>query len=251
MINYIFNILPQHLKLPLEYHYRYLTGNLEPELYYLKNLINKKRRAIDIGANKGFYTYAFSQTFDYIESFEPQLSCCQIITDFSKKTNNKKITVHECALSNYDGELKLHIPIIRGRINITLATGLASTTPPLCEHTILNVPVKTLDEYNFEDVDFIKIDVEGCESKVIEGAKETILKYKPMMLIEIEQRHLENVTIKSIFEKILSLGYEGYFLQNNQLIPIDKFNVNTYQNLSQYKSFYINNFIFLSSQTNH
>jgi hypothetical protein len=90
MINYIFTIVPRDIKLSIEYYYRYLTKKLEPELYCLKNFIgSNKRRAIDIGANRGLYTYALSQIFDHVESFEPQPSCNQIIKDYSKKNQKK------------------------------------------------------------------------------------------------------------------------------------------------------------------
>ena len=242
MLNYIIAIIPRQLKLITEYYYRYFTENLEPELYYLKNFIKNKRRALDIGANRGLYTYALSQIFDHVESFEPQPSCNQIIKDYS--TKNQRVTVHTSALSNTNGEIKLHIPIIRGRVNVTLATGCASVTPPSCEHSILRVPVKTLDEYNFQDVDFIKIDVEGHEVKVIEGGEQTILKWHPVLLIEIEQRHLPSMSIETIFDRIISLGYDGFFLQTNRLVSISLFDVNVHQNSSPYDSRYVNNFIF-------
>ena len=41
-----------------------------------------------------------------------------------------------------------------------------------------------LDDFEFEDIDFIKIDVEGFEKKVIQGAFKTILKYNPLLVIE-------------------------------------------------------------------
>jgi hypothetical protein len=50
---------------------------------------------------------------------------------------------------------------------------------------IVNVPARTIDSYNFEDVDVIKIDVEGSELFVIEGAQKTIDKYRPSIQVEI------------------------------------------------------------------
>ena len=49
------------------------------------------------------------------------------------------------------------------------------------------IPVKTLDSYDLTNVDVIKIDVEGFEVPVIEGARETILYNKPW--IQIEANH--------------------------------------------------------------
>jgi hypothetical protein len=47
------------------------------------------------------------------------------------------------------------------------------------------VPARTIDSYNFEEVDAIKIDVEGTEMFVIEGAKDTIDRCRPSVQVEI------------------------------------------------------------------
>ena len=47
-----------------------------------------------------------------------------------------------------------------------------------------DVPVYTLDSFEFDGVDFVKVDVEGYELKVLQGALKTIDKYKPMIVIE-------------------------------------------------------------------
>ncbi|MFM5945940.1 MAG: FkbM family methyltransferase, partial [Dolichospermum sp.] len=126
--------------------------------------------------------------------------CSELIHEYSKKFN-KNINVYDCALSNSTSTVELNIPILRGKIRTTLSTGLASFSKPEVEHKILSVSVNCLDEYNFQDVVFIKIDVEGHESKVIEGAEMTILRDHPIILIEIEQRHLGNIPIDVIFNQ--------------------------------------------------
>ena len=53
------------------------------------------------------------------------------------------------------------------------------------EDGIIKVPVETIDKLNRPKIDFIKIDVEGYEGKVLEGAIQTILKDKPKLLVEL------------------------------------------------------------------
>ncbi|HSN67472.1 MAG TPA: FkbM family methyltransferase, partial [Fusibacter sp.] len=199
------------------------TGQLEKELFFLREIVSSGGRAIDIGANRGLYSYALSQYHTVVEAFEPQPYCSQVITAYSSFSKNK-INVHNCGLSNIEGELSLYIPEIRGRLRNSLATGLASfkEEKPPGNFSIIKVPVCKLDSYNFQDVSVIKVDVEGHEKEVIEGAKQTILRNKPILLIEIEQRHLKKThTVHSIIQYIETLGYRGYFLDNKGLKDVN------------------------------
>lgn len=109
------------------------------------------------------------------------------------------------------------------------------------------VKVNTLDSYGFTGVSFIKIDVEGYEASVIRGAFETIKLNHPVILVEIEQRHIGNDSIFSIFNLIEELGYQGYFYKNGILNKLTSFDVSSHQNLKN-KKHYINNFIFRPNQ---
>ena len=236
-------LTPKYLQLPLEYHWRTINGQIEQELKYLNNLISKPGRAIDIGANRGLYTYALSRICNYVEAFEPQPWCGELIREYGNKFANN-INVYNHALSNCNSTLTLNIPILRGRVNTNLATGLASFNKIEAEHKSIDVAVHRLDEYNFKDVVFMKIDVEGHERQVIEGARETILRETPVILVEIEQRHVGETPVHTIFNEIIQLGYKGFFLQNGNLISINCFDVNVHQNLTEMSTSYVNNFIF-------
>ena len=59
---------------------------------------------------------------------------------------------------------------------------------------------------NIEKIDFIKIDVEGWEEQVLEGAMHTILKYKPIMYIEIwnkNYKHINNILFQILLYSLL------------------------------------------------
>jgi len=247
-------LLPLALHLPFEYQYSRIVGRLEDELLDLDKLLNSidatKKRAIDIGANRGLYTYVLAQIYEVVEAFEPQHSCTKTI-DAYRKNFRKEINVHNCALSSSVGEMTLNIPVIEGRLRTTLSTGLASLNKTKGKHESIQVPVHRLDDYAFRDVSFIKIDVEGHEREVIAGAKGTIKREKPILLVEIEQRHLKSLPITVIFDEIKELGYDGYFLLDRRLTSIEEFSYEQHQKLplSQNQGTiinqaYINNFIF-------
>ena len=51
----------------------------------------------------------------------------------------------------------------------------------------------TLDQFNLQDVDYIKIDVDGYEKKVVQGAIKTIKKYSPLLIFEQENGTTETI----------------------------------------------------------
>lgn len=233
--------IPHSMQLPLRFLYRKITGSLDAEMIYANCLLKSRRRFIDIGANVGIYTYFFSKNFQHIDAFEP----LREITHRISNLKNKNITIHNVALSSNPGNLMFYVPIINGVPNAPLAS-LEKRDPPF---DIREVNVKKLDDYGFHDVDFIKIDVEGHETCVIEGAIRTIQRTKPLLLIEIEQRHISR-PINEVFLQIENLGYKGYFLFQGELIGVDSFSCATHQRLNDNNSSYstyVHNFLFVSN----
>ena len=73
--------------------------------------------------------------------------------------------------------------------------------------TIKNIKKTSLDEYNFShEIGFIKIDVEGHELEIIRGGKNFLKHHKPVMLIEIEERHTGKSPV-DIIDEICCLLY--------------------------------------------
>jgi len=78
------------------------------------------------------------------------------------------------------------------------------------------VSVDTLDSYEFKDVNFIKIDVEGYEVKVLQGARKTIEESRPVMLVEVNRHALERAgtSAERLFEVLAELGYSMEITDN-------------------------------------
>ena len=95
---------------------------------------------------------------------------------------------------------------------------------------------KRIDDINFKNkISFIKIDVEGHEIEVINGAKLTIKKNKPILLVEIEEQHSKKKVDESI-NYINKLGYKSFYYEQDSL-----------KNTSELKNFKLyNNYIFTS-----
>jgi FkbM family methyltransferase len=247
LLQLILKVIPKNLHLPLEYNYRKITGLLPFDLLNLSELIGKGQRAIDIGANIGLYTYALAQICEVVEAFEPQELCANNIVEYSKKLGGGRINVHTVGLSADRGLMNLHVPILRGRFRTKLAAGLATYRKLSCDHQTIPIPIHRLDDYRFQNVSVIKIDVEGHEPEVIEGAKETILQNKPMILVEIVPDYLNERSLESVFQQIINLGYEGSFLYESKWLSLSDFSLEQHQKDRTNKQEYLYNFLFKPS----
>ena len=205
--------LEDRLKLrfvPPRWHMAHLRRRLlllEPELGHLPLLVARGRVALDVGANKGGYTQALLRLAAAVHAFEPNPA----LLPWLSRLRDSRLTIHPLALGERDGEAVLRVPLgRRGRPSKQGAT-LAATARTRGGAVELTTQVRRLDGLDVGDVGFIKIDVEGFEARVIEGARETIARCRPVMLIEIEAAHAGEPPSRLI-ERIAALGYGCYGL---------------------------------------
>jgi hypothetical protein len=146
------------------------------------------------------------------------------------------------------------VPIISGKHVQSRATLNQHTEPAQTATREITVPGDTLDAFaqrnRFGPVGFIKIDVEGHELAVINGAATFLTTHRPLLLIEIEARH-HQFPIETIFHRLETLGYHGYYVnpQTMTLLPVHEFVVARDQALQalieRRFSHYLNNFFFV------
>ena len=209
----------------------------------LGSLIRSGDRVIDVGGNRGLYAYRCWRLGARIEVFEPNPTCLRVLQAWA--AGKPRVSVHSVALSNCSGSANLHIPVDDSGVEHDSSAsiehdGFAHARDQLVE-------LRTLDSYGFDKVSLIKIDVEGHEYKVIEGALGTLASSMPAVLIEIEQRH-SGRPISEVFDKILRLGYQGFFFSLNGLTAIEDFDAARDQSMENFggmRGRYINNFVFL------
>lgn len=235
-------ILPTKYQLKVRLFYQIITNKIDEEIIYIDKILKNKRRFIDIGANVGIYSYFFYDKFEKIESFEPLKEITFRLNNLSKD----KLNIHNIALSNKKKNSKLYIPKIKNELIYPLSSINKFKKK---KFSTRNVAINTLDSFKFDQVDLIKIDVEGHEVNVIWGAKETIKKNRPIIICEIEQRHIKN-NINEVFKEFKKLNYKGFFMKEKKLMPIKYFsyekNQKPYLNNVDNKN-YINNFIFFTN----
>lgn len=124
------------------------------------------RTAIDIGARYGGWSRRMEQQFQHLEAFEPRSRWLFV---YPYNIRMDKVTLHPYGL----GEQEEIVPIQGNRITLN----------PI--HRVEMIEIKTLDSFKISDVDFIKIDVDGYELPVLKGGTKTILKWKPIICMEV------------------------------------------------------------------
>ena len=209
----------------------------EKEIKIIPNLLVNCNRAIDIGANVGVWSYWLSKYAKQVESFEPNPK----IFNALKNIKIKNVNSYNIALSNKSGSVDLLIP--KGSKGFSNQGASLSSIKVQGEHKSISIEAKCLDEYNFLDVDFIKIDVEGHEHEVIEGAQETINKFKPTMVIEMEEKH-NQIPIEDQISSVEKLGYKCCVLMNEKIIQIEEIDLNKFHRNPTSNDSYLFNFIF-------
>lgn len=147
-----------------------------------------RRVALDIGAHKGIWTNVLLQEFDKVYSFEPIEDNFKYLVEINPLSYNVAIGDHRGSCSFASGH----------------NTGMYHIDKFVGTYT-----VNKLDDWHFEDVDFIKIDVEGYEQHVILGGLDTINRCKPAILLEdngLTERY--GVTSEELSKTLKDLGYK-------------------------------------------
>ena len=153
----------------------------EPELAILAGLIPRGGTAVDIGANQGVFAYVLAGIADRVVAFEPNPDYAR----FARWMLRGRAEVHELALSDRSGRGTLTVPLSDQGMVLHLAGSLKRAHPQFRNIRTYDVEVRTLDEFNLADVRFVKADVEGSEREVLDGARATIARARPIILIEL------------------------------------------------------------------
>ena len=160
------------------------------------SLCEQKRNCIDIGANVGLWACDLVHSFNTVIAFEPVE---EFRTCFEKNVKKKNYTIHPVALGRNESYINMNV--VRGN------TGHSHIDPNSIGKG--NIPLKTLDSFDFSDIDMIKIDVEGFEEEILAGALKTIEKNKPVLVIEQQKHEYKNDREETPAIKILeSWGYK-------------------------------------------
>lgn len=154
------------------------------------------RTAVDVGAHVGITAYQMSRSFEHVHAFEinPKIYECMDYNLKQRKVDN--VTTYPVGLGAREESVS---------IKTTNKSFSTHVNPSQREG---NIPVKPLDFFDLQDVDFIKIDAEGYEPFVAQGGLKTIERCTPIILYECKdhpQRY--GLHADSIRQILAPLGY--------------------------------------------
>jgi FkbM family methyltransferase len=191
----------------------YAHRRFEPVLGLVKMFVGPNQTALDVGAWYGPWTHWLARAAKSVVTVEanPELA------DFVRRTAPPNVTVVGAAASDEAGKATLWLPPggkgTEGRASLHQQGDFGRST---------EVETIRLDGLDVSDVGLIKIDVEGHELAALRGAEGIVKRWKPNLIVEVEERHSPAADTLGLIE---SWGYEGIYLKDGLWQPLADFDL--------------------------
>ena len=178
------------------------TWFIEDEVAGLAAHVGSGGVCLDVGAEYGLYTWALAGLVGpagHVHAVEPQPGPATFVDATRRLLRAGNVTVHRTALGDAAGGGVLALPRrrllpVHGRAFLrTGADGLGSNAE-FGRHEDVPVAVTTVDDLvgklDPARLDFVKVDIEGAEARLLAGARATLAAFRPVLMLELEDRHL-------------------------------------------------------------
>ena len=189
-------------------------------------LLHRPGTLVDIGAHDGLLTIPLAHLpGSRVLAFEPLPSAfarlqAALRAAFGGAPAN--VECHHLALGDHQGSNTLAMPVLDG----VAQEQWASTAKDYAAHVSarvsverFTVPMRRLDDFALNDVTAIKLDAEGAEYEILRGARETLLRCRPVLTLEVEERHRQGSTY-AVPAYLDALGYDVFFELNSAWHPM-------------------------------
>lgn len=177
---------------------------------HICNLAPEKSVMLDIGANFGSYALSCASFLQgkggVVHAFEAQRIISYMVCGSAVLNGYQNLFVHHACVGNDNTPIPIPRFDYTKEMNFgSIEFGNSQKEKLKQQRGISNEFVKQvrIDDFNFENVCFVKIDVEGMENKVLDGAVETFRKSMPVLQIEVQKSDL-----KEIFDKVKGISDE-------------------------------------------
>jgi len=189
----------------------YFLGSHEPaESQYVASLIRPDWVVVDVGAQIGYYTLMAARNVDaqrgHVYAIEPNPSSLEELRYHVWANDLPHVTIIPNAVGRADGAAEFYPGPAHN-------TGLASRFDRGYDNPPVRVEQTSIDQlaekYGWWRLDFLKVDAEGCEAAVLAGASETIARFKPLLLLELNEHmlRLAGSSFADVVRRLRALGY--------------------------------------------
>lgn len=189
---------------------------------------------LDVGAHDGLLAIPLSRLpASRLLAFEPLPSAFARLDAAMRAAHGgtipPNVALHPRALGAAPGSLTLSVPVLDGVVQEQWASaakdyaGFASVGVE--RH---RVEVVTIDSLGIPDLTHVKVDAEGFEEEVLRGGAETLRRCRPVLSLEVEERHRPGST-RDVPALLASLGYAVRFHHQGRVHPIEAFDAATMQ----------------------
>jgi FkbM family methyltransferase len=183
---------------------------------------------LDVGAHDGLLTVPLARLPGArVIAFEPLPAAHARLAAACAGLAN--VELRREALGAAPGRLVLSVPVLDGVAQeqwASLAKDYDAFASVGAERH--EVAVITLDSLGLDDVTHVKLDAEGFEQEVLEGARATLARCRPVLSLEVEERHRAGST-RDVPALLAALGYETRFWLHGAMRPLAEFDAATMQ----------------------
>lgn len=150
------------------------------------------RIAVDVGGHCGLWSMQLVKRFGHVHAFEPVRAHRECFTLNVEAFN---VTLHPVALGESEGSVSIQ--------TAPTSSGDSWVSGPG------SIPMQTLDSFDLQDVDFMKLDTEGHELPILRGAAETIDRCRPVVIVEQKKGHAQRFGLPETgaVDYLRGLGY--------------------------------------------
>ena len=214
------------------------------ESEYISKLIKMDDICIDVGASFGWYTILLGKNVGesgLVLAFEPLPENCMVLSNNIKENKLNNVKVMPIALGDTKTDSKLYLPDIGISGSLELHNYRRTFDEIECKIDTLD---SIVEEEKINRIDFIKADIEGGELAFLKGAINSISKFKPNIMLEIQENStkLFGYLPDDIFKIMCELGYNSFYIVEDKftgqkLCPVK----NHTKNLPDYNFLFIHN----------
>jgi FkbM family methyltransferase len=217
---YLTSLNGDKFRLTYEYAARYDRadrGVYEPVFYnaFVRE-IRPGMQVLDIGGHVGFFTLGAALRAGpagHVHVFEPTPETVRILERHIELNGwEDRVTVFPGVMADKDGEMTFYTYGTSMASSLSRANTMDLNPERPSQTKSVTVPAITLDSYCHSKgirPDVIKIDVEGAELLVLQGARAVLASCKPVILCEVHTRHLANCggSLQQLERFVDELGY--------------------------------------------